>query len=197
MAGTGGLVLVGVVAGAHGVRGAVRVRSFTERPADLAAYGPLTDEGGRRRIALTVAGPAPGAKGGLIARIAGVEDRAAAAALRGLRLYVPRAALPEPAPDEYYRTDLIGLAVELPDGSPFGRVAAVHDFGAGDVLEIERPAGGALSVPFTKAVVPVVDPASGRIVLDPPPGLLENRQAPPRRKGAKPQRQCAGEAGKA
>ena len=178
-------MLVGVVAGAHGVRGAVRIRSFTERPADLAAYGPLTDEGGRRRIALTVAGPAPGAKGGLIARIAGVEDRTAAAALRGLRLYVPRAALPAPAPDEYYCADLIGLAVELPDGSPFGRVAAVDNFGAGDVMEIVRPAAGALSVPFTKAVVPVVDPAGGRIVLDPPPGLLEKPEAPPHRKAAK------------
>ena len=156
---------VGVIAGAHGVRGLVKIKSFTEDPANLTAYGPLTDESGARRYQVAVTGRA---KGVLLARIEGVGDRDAARALRGARLYVARAALPEPEDEEYYHADLIGLAVEDRAGAPLGRVAAVQNFGAGDILEIERPDQGTLLVPFTKAAVPLVDPAGGRVVVEPP-----------------------------
>ena len=156
---------VGVIAGAHGVRGLVKIKSFTADPANLTAYGPLTDESGARRYQVAVTGRA---KGVLLARIEGVGDRDAARALRGARLYVARAALPEPEDEEYYHADLIGLAVEDRAGAPLGRVAAVQNFGAGDILEIERPDQGTLLVPFTKAAVPLVDPAGGRVVVEPP-----------------------------
>ncbi len=156
---------VGVIAGAHGVRGLVKIKSFTDDPADLIAYGPLTDESGARRYQVAVTGRA---KGVLLARIEGVGDRDAARALSGARLYVARAALPEPEDEEYYHADLIGLAVEDRAGAPLGRVAAVQNFGAGDILEIERPDQGTLLVPFTKAAVPLVDPAGGRVVVEPP-----------------------------
>lgn len=163
-------VCVGVIAGAHGVRGAVRLKSFTAEPADVAGYGPLQDESGERQLELRVIGRA---KGVVIAAVAGIEDRDRAEALRGLRLYLPRAALPPPAEDEYYHADLIGLTAALTDGSVIGQVSAVHDFGAGDTLEITRAKGPPLMIPFTKAVVPAVDLAAGRIVLDPPPGLID------------------------
>jgi len=163
-------VCVGVVTGAQGVRGAVRVKSFTAVPEDIGNYGPLESENAQQRFTLEVVGAA---KGVLIARLSGVKDRDAAEALRGLRLYLPRVALPPTDADEYYHADLIGLAALLPDGGMIGRVRAVHDFGAGDTLEIERPDTSPVLVPFTRAVVPVVDMAAGRLVVDPPPGLLE------------------------
>jgi 16S rRNA processing protein RimM len=168
-------VCVGIVTGAHGVRGAVRLKSFTAEPADVAHYGSLQDESGERQFELRIIGRA---KGVLIATVAGVGDRDEAEALRGLRLYLPRAALPPPAEDEYYHADLIGLSALLGDGSVIGQVRAVHDFGAGDMLEISRPKGPPLMVPFTKAVVPLIDLAAGRLILDPPSGLLDEAQQP-------------------
>ncbi len=165
-------VLMGVIAGAHGVRGEVRVKSFTAEPAAIAAYGPLEDERGARRLSLALTGTV---RGMLIARIDGVGDRDAAQRLKGTRLYLPRAALPQPGAEEYYHADLIGLAVALRDGAALGRVRAVHDFGAGDSLEVEKPDGRVVLVPFTEAAVPVVDIAGGRLVVDPPDGLLDNR----------------------
>jgi 16S rRNA processing protein RimM len=163
-----GRVCVGIVTGPHGVRGAVRLKSFTAVPEDVARYGPVEDESGRR-FALAVIGAA---KGVLLARLAGVENRDQAEALRGLRLYLLRAALPAPQKDEYYHADLIGLQAVLVDGTPVGRVRAVHDFGAGDVVEIERQAAPPALVPFTRAIVPTVDLTAGKLVVDPPPGLL-------------------------
>jgi 16S rRNA processing protein RimM len=163
-------VCVGVITGAHGVRGAVRVKSFTADPADVASYGPLADEQGAREFRLQLVGTA---KGVVIAKIAGIEDRDLAEGLRGLRLYLPRTALPPTGEDEYYHADLIGLDAMLGDGTPLGRVHAVHDFGAGDTLEIVRPAGPPVMVPFTRAVVPIVDTEAGRLVIEPPPGLIE------------------------
>ncbi len=163
-------VCVGVVTGAHGVRGAVRLKSFTAEPEGVAGYGPLEDESGERRFVLRIVGSA---KGVLIAAIAGIDDRDRAEALRGLRLYLPRSALPPTGEDEYYHADLIGLDAALRDGTPIGSVRAVHDFGAGDTLEIERASGPPVMVPFTRAIVPVVDFDAGRLVVDPPPGLLE------------------------
>ena len=163
-------VCVGVVAGAHGVRGAVRIKSFTAKPEDVAGYGPLEDESGRQRFSLRLVGAT---KGVLIGWLSGVADRDRAEALRGLRLYLPRTALPPTDEEEFYHADLIGLDAVLGDGTPLGQVKAVHDFGAGDTLEIERPEGPPAMVPFTKQVVPVVDLDAGRLVVDPPLGLLE------------------------
>jgi 16S rRNA processing protein RimM len=163
-------VCVGAVGAAHGVRGAVRIKSFTAKPEDIARYGPLEDETGERQFTLRLIGAA---KGVLIAKLSGVADRDRAEALRGLRLYLPRAALPPPEEEEYYHADLIGLDAVLTDGTPLGQVRAVHDFGAGDTLEITRAMGPPAVVPFTKAVVPEIDLAAGRLVLDPPPGLLD------------------------
>src|SRR3954452_10046310 len=170
-------VCVGVVTGAHGVRGAVRLKSFTAEPENIASYGPLEDESGTRRFALRVVGSA---KGVLIAAISGIDDRDRAEALRGLRLYLPRSALPPTEEEEYYHADLIGLVAVRSDGTAIGTVRAVHDFGAGDTLEIERSQGQPVLVPFTRAVVPIVDLDAGRLVLDPPPGLLEpDKEDPP------------------
>lgn len=156
------------------MRGAVRIKSFTEAAENIARYGPVEDESGRRRFNLRLYGVT---KGALIARLPGVEDRDDAEALRGLRLYLPRTALPQPGPEEYYHTDLIGLEAVLGDGTPVGRVRAIYDFGAGDTLELVRPDAPPVMVPFTRAIVPVVAPAEGRLVLEPPPGLFGDREA--------------------
>jgi 16S rRNA processing protein RimM len=157
--------MVGVIVGAHGVRGAVRVKPFTAEPASVAAYGPVEDETGMRRFELRLVGEG---KGVVIATLKGVEDRDAAEALKGLRLYVARAALPATEAEEFYHADLIGLEAVTRAGTPLGRVRAVHDYGAGDSLELDLPAGGTLFVPFTKEAVPEVDLAGGRLVVDPP-----------------------------
>lgn len=164
-------ICVGVVTGPQGVGGAVRIKSFTARPEDIAAYGPLADQTGTRQLELRLVGAA---KGVLIGRLPGVEDRNRAEALRGLRLYLPRAALPQPEEDEYYHADLIGLDAVLADGTAIGRVRAVHDFGADDTLEIERSGAPPLMVPFTRRVVPMIDITAGCLVIDPPPGLLDD-----------------------
>jgi 16S rRNA processing protein RimM len=170
---------MGVVGAPHGVRGAVRVKSFTDEPEAITRYGALEDESGTKRFSLRVIGSAKG-DGMLIAALAGVADRDQAEALRGLRLYAPRAALPPPGEDEFYHADLIGLAAALEDGTTVGRVIAVHDFGAGDMLEIAREKGPPVLVPFTRAAVPVVDLAARRVVVDPPAGLLDApREAAP------------------
>ena len=163
-------VCLGAIAGASGVRGAVRIKSFTAEPKDIASYGPLSDEGGKRVFEIRVTGMS---KSQVLAEIEGVADRAAAEALKGTRLYVPRARLPAPGDGEYYHGDLIGLRVELTDGRRLGTVVAVHDFGAGDVIEVGRDGAAAVLAPFTRAVVPVVDIANRRLVIEPPPGLLD------------------------
>jgi 16S rRNA processing protein RimM len=167
-------VCLGVVTGPHGVQGAVRIKSFTEEPEDVARYGPLTDETGVRRFELRLIGTA---KGVVIAHLSGVENRNQAEELRALRLYLPRSALPQTETEEYYHADLIGLEAVLGDGTPVGRVRAIHDFGAGDTLELTRPGAPPVMVPFTRAVVPSVELDAGRLVLDPPPGLLDENEA--------------------
>jgi 16S rRNA processing protein RimM len=158
-------ILVGAVAGAHGVRGEVRIKSFTANPRSIGRYGPVEDETGGRQFKLTVRGEA---KGLVIARLDGVADRNQAEALRGLRLYVPRDKLPRPKRGEWYVADLVGLAAEDKGGTPLGRVKSVQNFGAGDVIELERADGASEFLPFTKAVVPEVDIEGGRVVIDPP-----------------------------
>ncbi len=158
-------ILVGVVAGAHGVKGELKIKSFTADPRAIAAYGPLGDRTGTRSFRLKLRGAV---RGLLIARIEGVEDRDQAEALKGLELYVARDVLPKPKRGEWYLADLVGLAAVATDGTPIGRVKAMHNFGAGDVVEIERADGPALMLPFSKRIVPEVDIAAGRIVVDPP-----------------------------
>jgi 16S rRNA processing protein RimM len=167
-------VLIGIVVGVQGVRGQVRIKSFAARPEDVGAYGPLQDKNGKRRFEIKAEGFARGA---VIARIAGVTDRDAAEALRGSELYVDRAALPATAAGEYYQADLIGLAAEDKAGAALGVVRNVVDYGAGPLLEIGRPGVKMTAlVPFTKAVLVEVDLAHGRLVLDPPEGLLEDAE---------------------
>jgi len=158
-------VLLGVVAAPHGVRGLVRIKSFTEDPMAIAAYGPLSDETGRKAYrveALSVARDA------VLARIEGVADRTAAEALRGLRLYAERSALPEAGEREWYEADLVGLAAVGRDGRDWGKVIAFHDFGAGSVMEVS----GGVMLPFTDEAVPEIDVPGGKVVVDPPAGLL-------------------------
>jgi 16S rRNA processing protein RimM len=158
-------VLLGVVAAPHGVRGLVRIKSYTEDPKAVAAYGPLSDESGTKEYrveALSVARDA------VLARIEGVADRTAAEALRGVRLYVERTRLPEAGEREWYEADLIGLGAVGRDGRNWGKVVAFHDFGAGPVMEVSA----GLMLPFTDEVVPEIDVEGGKVVVDPPAGLL-------------------------
>jgi len=156
------LIQVGRVAGAFGVRGEVRITSFTAEPLALVDYKTLQREDGSVGLTLT-AGRA--AKGGIVVRAKEVETREQAEALRGLKLYIPRSQLPEPDEDEFYVTDLVGLAVVDPTGEPLGRVKAVQDFGAGDLLEIAPAEGGATwYLPFTREAVPDVRIADGVVV---------------------------------
>jgi 16S rRNA processing protein RimM len=158
-------ICVGAIAGAHGVKGLVKIKSFTEEPDGVAAYGPLSDEAGEREFTLALTGRA---KGLIIARIDGVEDRNMAEALRGTRLYVERAALPPTAEEAYYHTDLIGLEAVGMDGEPVGEVKALYNYGAGDLIEIQRRDKDLLLLPFTKAAVPEVDLEGGRLVVREP-----------------------------
>ena len=158
-------ICVGVIVGAHGVRGLVRVKSFTEKPADIAAYGPLGDADGACQYVLDVTGSA---KGVLLARIDGIADRNAAEAMKGRELFINRDALPQADEEEFYDADLIGLPAVLSDGSAFGNVRALHEFGAGDMIEISLEGGGVSVLPFTSAVVLEIDLESGRITVEPP-----------------------------
>jgi 16S rRNA processing protein RimM len=164
------LVLLGTVGAPRGIKGDIRIKSFTEAPEDIAAYGPLWNADATRSFSVRVIGEA---KGQILARIDGVGDRTAAEALKGTALYVPRSALPAPDDDSYYLVDLIGLRVETAAGEAWGEVRAVHDFGAGDVLELAGGPHAGLMIPFTRDTVPEVDLTGGRLVIDPPDGLLE------------------------
>jgi 16S rRNA processing protein RimM len=164
-------ICVGQILGAHGVRGLVKLASFTEDPEAIAQYGDLTDEAGGRLFPVELVGAN---KGHWIARIAKVDDRDAAQALSGTRLFVDRSALPPPDEDEFYHADLIGLRAELADGTVLGTVAAMHNFGAGDIVEIALTSGKRPLLPFDRETVPEIDPVVGRIVVDPPPGLLDD-----------------------
>jgi len=163
-------VCVGAIAGGFGVHGEVRLKSFTARPEDIAAYGALGTEDGTRSFHVTLIGQTSGA---LTARIAGVTTREQAEALRGTRLFVPRERLPDLPEDEFYHADLIGLSVHDTGGASLGRVRAVLNHGASDLLEIEVPGESrTVLLPFTREAVPTVDLGAGRIVADPPEGIF-------------------------
>jgi 16S rRNA processing protein RimM len=156
-------ILLGRIAGAHGIRGEVLIKTFTAAPENIGAYGPLSDETGTRTFKLKSARATPK---GVVARLQGVDDRNGAEALRGIALYIERDRLPEAAEDEFYHADLVGLAAVSPDGKPVGEIIAVQNYGAGDLLEI-RLAGSSKTelVPFTDAAVPQVDVAARRVVV--------------------------------
>lgn len=159
-------VRLGVIVGVRGIKGEVRIKSFTDEPTDVAAYGPLFDREGKTRYDLRVTGTH---KGVVLARIDGINDRNAAEALKRTELFVDRAQLPPPEEDEYYDSDLIGLKAETITGESLGRVKGLFDFGAGPVIEMD----GNVMVPFTRAAVPDVDIANGKVVIDPPDGLFD------------------------
>ncbi|TCO74252.1 ribosome maturation factor RimM [Rhodovulum euryhalinum] len=163
-------VCVGAIAGSFGVRGEVRLKSFCAEPEAIASYGPLLTEDGARRFEVTLTRPV---KGGFAARLSGVATKEQADALNGVRLYADRIALPPLSEDEFYHADLIGLEVVDTGGQVLGRVRAVHDYGAGDLLEIHGPGlKSTVLLPFTEACVPTVDLAAGRLIADPPEGLF-------------------------
>jgi 16S rRNA processing protein RimM len=159
-------ICVAQIGGAHGLRGEVKLKSFTADPKAVMNYGPLSSEDGSASFEIEAVRPA---KGHLIARLRGIDDRDAAERLTHLKLFIARDRLPPPAADEFYHADLIGLAAVTADGTEIGTVLAVHDFGAGDILELRPAAGGAtILLPFTEAVVPRIDITGGRIVVVPP-----------------------------
>ncbi len=168
------LVLMGAILGAHGIKGEVKVKSFAARPAAVADYGPLLDPKRKRSLDLAIVGAGDAAKGIVIARIAGIADRNAAEALKGVELFVERERLPAPTdPEEYYLADLIGLAAFDAKGARLGEIVSVDNYGAGDLLLAVPADGEGFVVPFTKAFVPVVDVAGGRVVLDLPADFFE------------------------
>ncbi len=159
-------ICVGVIGGAFGVRGEVRLKSFCAQPEAIAAYAPLWTEDGSRSFTLRITRTIPN---GFAARLSGVGTKEEADALRSVELFADRSLLPNLPDDEFYHADLIGLAVFDTGGAKLGTVRAVHNHGAGDILEIYAPGRKtALLLPFTKAIVPTVDLTAGRIVADPP-----------------------------
>jgi 16S rRNA processing protein RimM len=176
-------VCVARIGAAHGVRGEVKLWPFTSDPMAVVRYGTLETEDGRSFEVESVRA----AKGFLVARIKGVADRTAAERLCNLDLYIARDRLPETDEDEYYHADLIGLSVESTDGVALGIVAALHNFGAGDIVEVQPSGGGeSVMVPFTAEFVPVIDIAHARIVIEPPEGAFGATASPAHEKGEIP-----------
>ena len=164
------LIALGRFGAPQGVRGEIRIKSYTGEPLAIAGYGPLTDAGGARRFVLAALRALRDDM--VVARVEGIATREAAAALAGVELYARRSQLPPPAADEYYYDDLIGLDAVTPGGVVLGRVAALLNHGAGDILEIAPPDGGAaLLLAFTKTVVSQIDFVEGRLIAIPPPEI--------------------------
>jgi len=160
-----GHICIARIGAAHGVRGAVKLWTFTEDPLAVKAYGPLLTKDGARSFEVA---SARAAKGHLVATLKGVATREDAERLNGIELYVAREKLPATDQNEYYHADLIGLAAVTSANAPLGRVVAIHNFGAGDIIEIAPPHGPTMLLPFTNAVVPTVDLAGGSVVIELP-----------------------------
>jgi 16S rRNA processing protein RimM len=171
------LVLIGRIGAAHGIRGEVRVKAYAADPSDLTRYGPLASPDGRVFEIDAMRPAAGGSPDMLVVHFAGIDTRNAAEELNGTELLVPRDRLGETGADEYFHADLIGLDAVTTAGNVLGTVIRVQNFGAGDLLEVAPRRGDTLLVPFTKAVVPEVDLANSRLVIDPPPGLLDDSGA--------------------
>lgn len=167
------MICVGTIAGAYGVRGEVRVKSYCATPEDIETYSPLSDESGTRQFTLALLRPI---KNGYAARITDVTTKEEADALRGTDLFTDRANLPSLPDDEFYHADLIGLEVYDTGGTLIGKVKTVQNHGADDLLELQLAGSSATTfLPFTKAAVPTVDLSAGRLVADPPIGVLPDR----------------------
>lgn len=184
-------VLVARFGAAHGVRGEIKLWSFTADPLAVADYGPLESKDGKRQFAIDSLRPA---KDFLVARVAGIDDRNAAETLRNVELYLPRERLPPiDEDDNWYYADLVGLAALAVDGAAIGTIAAVHNFGAGDIIEIAPVGGGkTLLLPFTQAAVPAVDVTAGRVVVVVP---TEEDIPPLKGEGRSPERSGGGQGG--
>jgi len=164
-------ICVGAIAGAYGVNGEVRLKSFTAEPTAMADYGPLSSEDGQKEFSITLTRPI---KNGFAGRVSGVKTKEQADALKGVKLFVDRSKLPDLPDDEYYHSDLIGVEVFDTGGELLGRVKAVMNHGAADLLEIHGPGlKTTVLLPFTLEVVPTVDLKAGKIIADPPEGLLD------------------------
>ncbi|MCW5716390.1 MAG: ribosome maturation factor RimM [Bauldia sp.] len=159
-------VVLARLGAAHGIRGEIRLKSYTGVPADVADYGPLEAPDGRKFV---IAAIRPVGDDMFVVRLDGVSDRTAAEALNGIELSIPRALLPEPDEDDFYHADLIGLAACSPAGEVIGTVTGVFNHGAGDLIEIAPAAGEPMLVPFTRETVPIVDIARGRLIVSPLP----------------------------
>jgi 16S rRNA processing protein RimM len=157
------VICVARIGAAHGVRGAVKLWTFTEDPLAVKHYGPLFTKDGARQFEMAHVREA---KDHLVATFKGVSTRDEAERLNGIELYVPRERLPETDDEEYYHADLVGLAAVTTTDQPLGKVVAIHNFGAGDIIEIAPPQGPTMLLPFTNAVVPTVDLAGGRVVIE-------------------------------
>jgi 16S rRNA processing protein RimM len=158
-------ICIARIGAAHGVRGAVKLWTFTEDPFAVKTYGPLLTKDGARSFEVATAREA---KGHLVATLKGIATREEAERLNGIELYIAREKLPATEEDEYYHADLIGLAALTTANEPLGRVIAIHNYGAGDIIEIGPPHGATMLLPFTNAVVPTVDVAGGRVVIELP-----------------------------
>jgi 16S rRNA processing protein RimM len=167
-------ICVARIGAAHGVGGAVRLWTFTEDPLAVQRYGPLSTGDGARQFEVTVAREA---RGHLVATLKGVTTRQEAERLNGIELFVPREKLPPTEENEYYHADLVGLAAVTTAGQPLGSVIAIHNFGAGDIIEIAPPQGATMLLPFSNAVVPTVDLAGRRVVIE-LPGEIEGDGPP-------------------
>ncbi|MEA2893934.1 MAG: rRNA processing protein RimM [Bradyrhizobium sp.] len=167
-------ICVARIGAPHGVRGAVKLWTFTEDPLAVKRYGPLATKDGAHWFEVTHAREA---KGHLVATLKGIATREDAERLNGIELYIAREKLPETDADEYYHADLIGLAAVNVADQPIGRVIAIHNFGAGDIIEIAPPSGATMLLPFTNAVVPTVDLAKGRVVIE-LPAEIEGEEKP-------------------
>jgi len=162
-------VLLGEISGVHGIRGDILIRTYTESPAAIASYGPLSDASGNKTFAIKIVRTTDK---GVVARVDGISDRTAAEGLRGTKLYVERAKLPETEASQFYHSDLIGLEAEAVDGTPLGKIVSIQNFGAGDLLELKPMSGSATEfIPFADQWVPRVDLDAGRVVINrPEPG---------------------------
>lgn len=167
-------ILIAEITTAHGIRGEVVVRAYTDAPEGLAAYGPLMDATGRRNFALTSVRVT---NKGVVARVAGVNDRNAAEDLRGTKLYVDRAKLPSTGEAEFYHADLIGLRAVAEDGQALGEIVSVQNFGAGDLLELKPHEGETEFIPFENRWVPSVDLDAGHLVIVRPMAADEDDDA--------------------
>jgi 16S rRNA processing protein RimM len=176
-------ICVARIGAPHGVRGAVKLWTFTEDPFAVKHYGPLATRDGTRRFEVTSAREA---NGHLVATLEGVTTREEAERLNGVELYVAREKLPAPDENEYYHADLIGLAAVTPTDEPLGHVVAIHNFGAGDIIEIAPPQGATMLLPFTNAVVPTVDLVGGRVVIELPGEIKGDEPGPVEPSGRRP-----------